>query len=377
MTNSGETTETMTQPDGWLVQFDLPYFVSVQDSMDDPDLRRYAEALDSGEDPEPVPYSPRLRRGTALTIAGGSPLHVPDPDTLSDPFEVTLDKGEVRLAFLRRVNNVDRAMVMLGEMRPDRGTASFSSVQVQFDTELSRTIDTNDLEGAASIAMEATNRFLQQYRYFIGAYWAQPIEFADVPEFLIWRLFADGRQQGPAIYTKPAGGPLIGSGSQPLVDSGKEQEIRSALAQGLEYPFAYEVFLSAKEHVHRSRYRNAVVDAETAFEIFLVRLLRIRLIEAGKSEGAIDAALRDNAGRWRRVEDLARETLRSELGIDFATTVEYRDWKRNVLDVRNGVVHGSAIPATRELATQAIRDAQRAVNKLQDLLQTRDRPGVK
>ena len=53
MTDADESTEEGKQPDGWLVDFDLPYFISVPDSMDDEQLRAYAEALDSGRDPDP------------------------------------------------------------------------------------------------------------------------------------------------------------------------------------------------------------------------------------------------------------------------------------------------------------------------------------
>lgn len=314
-----------------------------------------------------VAYSPRPRSGGAFILPGARPFHLPDLDALGDPFEVPLGSGEVRLAFLRRINNVDRKMVMVGEMRPDRGTASFSSVRAQFDIDLSRTIDPNDLGGAARAGVQAVNDFLKQYRHFVGAYWAQPVELADIAEFLIWRLFADGRKQGPAVYSKPAGGPLVGSGSQPLVDPRREAEIRSALAMGHEPPFAYEVFLLAKEHVHRHRYRNAVVDAATAFEVFLAGLLRSHLTEAGRSENQIEDRFRDARGQYLGVTALAKDVLRSELGVDFAGTAEYRHWKHNVRDVRNKVIHGSPMSLTREVAALAISDAQRAVTKLQAL----------
>ena len=80
--------------------------------------------------------------------------------------------------------------------------------------------------------------------------------------------------------------------------------------------------------VFPGRYRNAVVDAETAFEIFLAGLLRIRLAEAGRSDAYIDAALQDNSGRWKDVITIAKDVLSSELDVDFVSTVEYRDWKQ-------------------------------------------------
>jgi len=46
---------------GWIVDFDLPYFISVVDSMDDQDLRNYAAALDEGTLPEPNRLSFQLR----------------------------------------------------------------------------------------------------------------------------------------------------------------------------------------------------------------------------------------------------------------------------------------------------------------------------
>lgn len=351
-------------PDGWTVQFDIPFTLSVPDSLDDPRLRSWAESVDDGEEPDPVPYSPRLRQG-AMTIGTTSPVHLPDPDNLADPFEVPIRDGEVRLQFLRRMRNVDRTMLIPGELRPDRGIASFTTVKAFLSITLSRTLGRDDLSGVANTALEALNRFLEQYRYSAGAYWAQPITHAHVAEFEIFRHYADGRFMRPATYSSPPGGPVV-IGSF-LVDQDRDREIRTRLAAGATSPFSYEVVLSAKEHLHRGRLRNAVVDAATAFEISVADLIRSRLSDSEWSEDDIrDVFLRDGGPQYLGIRELVSDVLGDIVGIPFAGRAEYRDAVSVAIKVRNDVVHAGLRP-TAAVAGSAIAAVEAAQSALADL----------
>jgi len=362
-TVSTETNDS--QVVAWIIFVDLPFVVSVADSLDDSTLRGYMEALEAGQRPDPVPYSPRLRPGFGFVIGAGSPVHLPNPDELADPFEVPVENGAARLRFLRRLRNVDRAIVTAGEFRPDRGTASFSSVRVDFDIGLSRTIERDDLQRAAELAVDAINRFLEVYRYKRGAYWAQPLDMADGTEFLILTMMEDGETLQPRVHASPGLGPLIGLGSKPLIDH-TDADFRSSLVTA-EMPFGYELKLSAQEHIHRGRHRNAVVDAATAFEVFLSELLRVCLSDAGRTPGEVDAVFRDAEDRPKTITTLAKDTLRTELGVDFASTAEYAAWRAKVAGPRNDLVHGGQAQATREQARDAVAHSQAAVDKLRAL----------
>jgi len=235
---------------------------------------------------------------------------------------------------------------------------------------LSLTIGPNDLKDVARVAISAVNEFLRQYRYSTGAYWAQPIGAEDVIEFLIWRLYDGERATGPSVHASPAGGPLIGSGSESIVTPERDRAIRIALASEQESPFAFEVLLTAQEHLHRNRYRSAAIDAETAFEVMIAEFLRFHLAEIGRSDEEIESVFRDERGGYVSARILAKDVLRSELGIDFAGTAEFRDWEANVLDLRNEVVHGTAQPTPNAIRA-SIRDVDRARAKLRDLLSNR------
>lgn len=115
------------------VYFDLPYFISVKDSMDDQRLREWAEAYQNGV--SQLPYSrhaPHSEKPTALLIGGSFPVYLP-PSELAPCYLVSLDEIQVGIRLLRRVNT-QRSTTLMGEVPGDRaGRASYSSVKVMFD----------------------------------------------------------------------------------------------------------------------------------------------------------------------------------------------------------------------------------------------------
>jgi len=356
--------ESDARPSSWSVYFDLPFVVSVADSMDDPSLRRYLEAVASGESPNPVPYSPRLRPGFGFSV-GGAPVYLPDPASLAEPFVVPVAGSAAQIRFLRRLRNVDRAIVTVGEFRPDRGNGAYSSTQVVLSSQLSRSLGRNDLQGAAELSVEALNRFLEIYRYMCGAYWAQPISVSDGSEFIIVTVLDTGERVQPRVYSSSGQGPLIGLGSKPLLDH-RDQKFREELLTA-RMPFAFELKLSAQEHIHRGRFRNAIVDAATAVEVFVSELLRRGLQQRGRTKSAIEGVFTGGRGLPRSVTSLAKSALRSELGIDFGATSEYSNWQKHVVHPRNAVVHGSRLSITRGEAVDSVAHSQAAVTRLRAL----------
>ncbi|MCP3883788.1 MAG: hypothetical protein GY701_36080 [Sulfitobacter sp.] len=92
----------------------------------------------------------------------------------------------------------------------------------------------------------------------------------------------------------------------------------------------------AKEHHARGRYRNAIVDCATAFEIFLAEFISFHAQQSGMSLDEVEAELLKDRTWWREASELAKTVLRGDpLRMDFAGTAEYQNWDRHVRKPRS------------------------------------------
>ena len=349
---------------GWVVQFDMPFMISMPDSMVDSRLKSYMETTTAGADTTPVPYSPRLENPTSV----GPLAHIPTETV--DPVLVQLDHGFGQVRTLRRLRNVDVPFVLAGELRPCYGQSAFTSIQVEFGETASKWIDQHGdkaMEAAADLALDATNRLITEYRNRCDAFWAQPIGRDLVSAFRFY--VNDGTTLRPRKLARPPGGPVRGLGSEPLLSGDRLKEVRAALWNPLDDPQpAREVFFMAMEHRARGRYRNAVIDCSVAFETFVSDYVQVHGEVAGWShESIVDAFLRRPNGRWRSVTEVLGRLPSDPVNVDFCATSEYADWREHVANPRNALVHGEVREATRQMADQAIDASHEAIRKLQEL----------
>ena len=348
----------------WVAQFDMPFMISIGDSMSDSVLALYVEELEAGMQPAAVPHAPRL--GNSMAI--GPSIHM--PDQLIEPVVVRLDEGVVQLRTLRRIRNVDVPFVMGGELRPCYGQSTYSSVQAEFDLSLSLRLDgrwDDAMDAAADLALEATNCLLAEYRYRCDAFWAQPLTRDAVASF---RFFvSDGESLQPRSLSRPPGGPVRGLGSEPLLAGERLDAVRHSLwSQDDDPQPARDIFFMAMEHRSRRRYRNAVIDCSVAFETFVAEYIQIHGEVAGWSAEAVsDAFFKEPNGRWCSISQTLRRLKNDPVNVEFVSTGEFQKWREDVAGPRNALVHGELGFDNREIADKAIESAQAAIKKLQDL----------
>ena len=149
------------------VDFDLPFVLFLRDSMNDPELAAWVDALRTGKTPLPYArHAPPAGKPGALIIGGGLPVYLP-PKEIAPLYEVALPEIVLGFRTIRRVN-ANRSMVLMGELPGDRtGRASFSTVRVIFP--LSQVLEKFhwDMPLFCHQAVRAVNHFLEHYRVLV------------------------------------------------------------------------------------------------------------------------------------------------------------------------------------------------------------------
>jgi len=244
------------------VNFDLPYLIFVKDSMNDPDLRAWADAYQKGVRPLPYsPYAPHSERPGSFIIGGGFPVYLP-PDKLTDHYLVSLPQIQVAIRLLRRVNP-HRSTTLMGEVPGDRaGRASFSSVNVTFDPRSINPEHHGNVQLLVDLAIEAINKFVSHYRVIANRPYIQPVTPAVIQEFHIVTEFEDGTSQ--TLQYGVGSGPLHGMGG--AIPDDQDQALRAAILVNSP-PMIYAVLdADVRDHLDLRKWRLALIEAAVLFE---------------------------------------------------------------------------------------------------------------
>jgi hypothetical protein len=264
------------------VFFDLPYLIFVKDSMDDPDLRAWAEAFQSGVRPLPYsPYAPHSERPGGHTIGGGFPVYLP-PKDLGNFYLVSLDQAQVGIRMLRRVNP-HRSVTLMGEMPGDRaGRASFSSVKAMFDLQSMKP----EYHGkVVDLAIEAINKFISHYRVIANRPYVQPVTPGVIQEFQIQTRFEDGTSQTTEFRT--ASGVLHGMGGS--IPDDQDRALRVALAKDLPPIIYASLDADIRDHLDLRKSRLALIETAVLFEAWLSNFVREQYANQGLPRSQIEA----------------------------------------------------------------------------------------
>lgn len=343
------------------VYFDLPYLLFVKDSMDDPNLRKWAEAYQKRERPLPYsPYAPNTERPGNIIIGGGFPVYLP-PDDLAEYYTVALPQIQVGLRLLRRVNP-HRSTTMMGEVPGDRaGRASFSSVKVMFDP---RSISPEyhwHMALFVELAIEAINKFVSHYRIVANRPYIQPITPQVIQEFHIQTEFEDGTSQVQEFGA--GGGPLHGMGG--TISDQEDKSLRDAVASQAS-PVIFDVFdADVRDHLDLRKWRLALIDSAVLFEAWLTNFLRKKYKEQGLSEENIEAKFHRQNGSPFSITYIAKSLVKDATDFDFSQTQECSVWENKVRDVRNDIVHGTRFDVSDQEASEAYRTVREAISLLE------------
>jgi hypothetical protein len=150
-----------------------------------------------------------------------------------------------------------------------------------------------------------------------------------------------------------------------------------ALREPYELPLHYDLILSSQVQLKRRNYHVAVLEAETAFEVYVEDLLLRLKVNLGEdcSQVLVDMENPKRLGllaqRLRGLDEVATAYC-SRKGlppwVPFVGSTVHATWRDALYKLRNRVVHGGYRQATFEEAKAAIMSGKAAIKFLEDSL---------
>jgi hypothetical protein len=144
-----------------------------------------------------------------------------------------------------------------------------------------------------------------------------------------------------------------------------------------ELPLHYDLILTAQVQLKRRQYHMAVLEAETAFEVYIADLLMRLKVNLGEERSQILADMEDPRrlglhGQRLRAVDAAATLYSAAKGLPawapFVSSPIHREWRQALSDLRNRVVHGRHRQVTFEDAKRGLVAGKSAIKYFEDAL---------
>ena len=230
------------------------------------------------------------------------------------------------------------------EMQGDRlGRVSFSKMSIEFPKLL---LDETEIKDAT---LRVVNRIIDVYRYTTNEFFLERIPRNELRPLQIMAKLDNGQLDSNVIQYEPQG-----SGVTLARFAGISSEAQKIFQSSEELPVHSILILNARRERYFENYRLAIVEAETAFEVYVDTILVSHYRREGLSEAEITSKL--EAGFKNLLKDHIPKVCRE----DFVGTTEHSDWKNKAYLRRNAVVHDGASANDLE-AEEAINCVEAAI----------------
>jgi len=147
-----------------------------------------------------------------------------------------------------------------------------------------------------------------------------------------------------------------------------------------EIPLHYELILNAQAELKRRNYHVAILEAETAFEVYIANVLVEVSVATGRNKGEVlkemeyPGKLSSVKSRLRELDSAInkhRKAQKLPQSLPFYSGTTYTDWNNSLYLLRNKIVHEGWRLATFDLAKQGIASCKAAIKEIEDRL-----PGI-
>lgn len=367
------------------VYLDLPFLIQVTDNIDDIHLRNWLDLYKNGVTDLPHnQYAPSNSDLGNIIFGGRYPVYV--PDKFAQPYIMKTDCGAtVELSFIRRMTQA-RSEKLCGEISGDRtGRASYSSVNIMFDTKETRAELSASARYYASMAIGVVNKFIDYYRYISDKFYIYNITPQVIQKFIVSTYdekmqlmfnqtyitdkaeieYSALDENDTTVLSFFVDATFTGMGS--TIGFEKEQELRNAISKNSGVPTIKKMRLDVLDKLDLHEWTLAIVESAIMFETWLNQYIRKKYIESGLSDDEIDDKFRrDDRNRTPHSSyTIATKLLHDATGYNFEATDECSEWSRHTKDVRNEIVHGKRISSTKSEAWRSYNAALAAINTIE------------
>ena len=289
-----------------------------------------------------------------------------------DHYEVRLrglNRGRSALVELdQRTRQPEVPFAMLpadtGEMwRDRRGLFRFSTAVVWMPyidapgRDLEKLLEFMPTQRYLEYAMEYLNRFLRVYRAVTADYYIPTLALEDVWNYFGIGVADTGRKPAQIVWT-PMGAGQPDVNLLPDKPPGEMTEIRRMLRSDERILEEEELLMSARDLLETGSHRLAVVEAQTAFETAVRRLVADYYRGHGHSTGEIDRKLECG------FKSLLRDHLSAKVRPFTEGVPEHDNYWTRAYKPRSALVHGERFEITQSDVEQAIRSIEEALEYL-------------
>jgi hypothetical protein len=180
-------------------------------------------------------------------------------------------------------------------------------------------------------SVELVNTILNVCRGVRGDHYAR-INDSDIFSHNL-RYFNPQGKEVPGGAFAIGGQMQIGTGGAYEPTQQEVSKIKNILSTNATLPLWQSILLDAYDNHFYRNYRTAIIEASTAFEVFVYSFIRAGYLRLGKSEQDIENKL--NAP----FKNLICEHIKILTGKDFCKTTEYQNWNVNAYEKRNQIAH--------------------------------------
>jgi len=171
---------------------------------------------------------------------------------------------------------------------------------------------------------------------------------------------ADENEVPGMVMAIGTGGATIRFGPSADVNPEHLVRIKNLLDKNYQISIEDELLINAKNEWFYDNFRIAVIEAETAFEVFIDEYIAKKYREKGISTLKIENILK--AG----LENLLEDHVKKLSGYDFKNSNEYQEWKEKAYSIRNGIVHDGKSTNKPE-AWNAIQSVSKTIHFIRTL----------
>jgi hypothetical protein len=159
----------------------------------------------------------------------------------------------------------------------------------------------------------------------------------------------------------------------PVLDQEFVQVIAALLPSRYELPLHYDLVFTAQAALKARSYQVAVLEAETALEVFVARRLLQLAAAAGSVEADVTRRMEDPRdlgllkSRIRALDDLivSYRQARTLNPVDrFSSSHAYRDWEHNLYRIRNRIIHAGLRAVTFDMPEQQLERASKRFERV-------------
>jgi hypothetical protein len=255
-------------------------------------------------------------------------------------------QGKISLTDTEGQLTINLAKVFTGEnknveMWHDRlGRVAYSTISIEFPKEL-------DEKNIPDTTLRIINRLIDVYRYTTGEYYLERIPQNELRRIDVITRLNNG--QVPLVSMSNFGEGLIIACYSDI-----PQEAIDILQSGEEPPIYSMLLLNAKRELLFENYRLAIVEAETAFEVYVDTIITEYYRKKGLSETAIKSKL---GGGFK---NLLTNHINKICLEEFVGCKEHSNWESKAYLKRNAIVHDGA-SANKQDTDEAIECVETAI----------------